>query len=42
MIPHPEKMDKGGEDAYFMTEDGKFLGSYAFTAIATLLLLTQV
>ena len=28
MIPHPEKMHKGGEDAYFMTEDGKFLGEH--------------
>ena len=25
-IPHPEKVDKGGEDAYFMTDDGKYLG----------------
>lgn len=31
MIPHPEKMDRGGEDAYFMTEDGKFLGEDSST-----------
>ena len=27
-IPHPEKVDKGGEDAYFMTDDGKYLGDH--------------
>lgn len=31
MIPHPEKVDKGGEDAYFMTEDGKFLGNNIYS-----------
>lgn len=25
-LPHPDKVQKGGEDAYFYTEDGKFLG----------------
>lgn len=25
-LPHPDKVEKGGEDAYFFTEDGKFLG----------------
>ena len=32
-LPHPEKADKGGEDAYFMTEDGKFLGDIHHQAI---------
>ena len=27
-IPHPEKVDKGGEDAFFMTDDGKYLGDH--------------
>jgi len=26
MIPHPAKVDKGGEDAYFISADGKALG----------------
>jgi len=26
MIPHPSKVDKGGEDAYFISTDGKALG----------------
>jgi len=26
MIPHPAKVDKGGEDAYFVSSDGKALG----------------
>jgi hypothetical protein len=26
MIPHPEKRHKGGEDAYFLSEDGQVLG----------------
>jgi protein phosphatase PTC7 len=25
-LPHPEKVDTGGEDAYFISEDGKVLG----------------
>ena len=26
MLPHPEKRKKGGEDAFFVTEDGKAIG----------------
>lgn len=26
MIPHPEKKEKGGEDAYFITDDGTCIG----------------
>ena len=26
MIPHPTKVDKGGEDAYFEALDGKAIG----------------
>ena len=30
MIPHPEKADRGGEDAYFISEDGLTLGDDSF------------
>lgn len=26
MVPHPQKRDKGGEDAYFVSDDGQVLG----------------
>lgn len=28
VLPHPDKVDKGGEDAYFIAEDGLALGTF--------------
>ncbi len=37
-IPHPQKVEKGGEDAYFVSTDGKAIGVADGTSISFLFL----
>ncbi len=40
MLPHPEKVDKGGEDAYFIAEDGLALGITPFSFTSDIMPIT--
>ena len=36
MLPHPDKVSKGGEDAYFISEDGLALGNMPYYKFGSL------